>query len=54
MLLLSDSLTERGVAQWLRAKNPLLDAARPIDLLEAGEFEKVREAAESFVDGSYV
>lgn len=54
VVLLSDSLTERGVAQWLRAKNRLLDAERPIDLLEAGEFEKVRDAAEAFVGGSYV
>jgi hypothetical protein len=54
VLLLSDSLTERGVAQWLRAKNRLLARQRPIDLLEAGEFDKVHKAAEAFIDGSYV
>jgi Protein of unknown function (DUF2384) len=50
VLLLSDSLTQRGVGQWLHAKNRLLDGARPVDLLA----EEVRGAAESFIDGSYV
>ena len=54
VLLLSDSLTERGVGQWLRAKNRLLDGRRPLDLLAEGRLEAVRGAAESFVDGAYV
>jgi len=54
VLLLSDSLTPRGVAQWLRARNRVLGRERPIDVRTAGEFEKVRRAAEAFIDGSYV
>lgn len=53
-LILQDSLTPRGVGQWLRARNRLLDAAKPIDLLAAGRAEEVEKAAKSFVDGAYV
>ena len=52
--LLSDSLTPRGVKQWLVAKNRMLDGARPIDLLAKGEFKQVEDAAHAFVDGAYV
>ena len=54
VLLLSDSLTPRGVGQWLHAKNRILDGARPVDLLAEDHYERVRDAAESFIDGSYV
>ncbi len=54
VLLLSDSLTPRGVSQWLLARNRLLQGQRPIDLLAIGEFEAVRRSAEAFVEGSYV
>ena len=54
VLLLSDSLTERGVGQWLHAKNRLLDGERPVDLLAEDRYEQVRGAAAAFVDGSYV
>ena len=54
VLLLSDSLTPRGVGQWLHAKNRLLDGERPVDLLAEDHYEEVRSAAEAFVDGSYV
>ena len=43
--ILSDSLSAHGVSQWLRARNRLLDRERPIDLLAAGEFDRVRQAA---------
>lgn len=52
--LLSDSLSPRGVGQWLHARNRLLQAERPIDLLSAGRFDEVRQAARSFIEGSYV
>lgn len=52
-LLLSDSLTPRGVGQWLHAKNRLLDGERPIDLLADERFDDVRRAAEALVDGTY-
>ena len=54
VILLSDSLTPRGVDQWLHARNRLLDGARPVDLLHEGRFEEIREAAKGFVDGIYV
>lgn len=54
VLLLSDSLTARGVGQWLHAKNRLLDGERPVDLLAEKRYEEVRGAAESFIDGFYV
>ena len=54
VLLLSDSLTPRGVGQWLHAKNRLLDGERPVDLLAEDHYEEVRRAAEAFVDGTYV
>ena len=54
VVLLSDSLTARGVSQWLRARNRLLDRERPIDVLVRGEFDRVREAAQAFVEGAYV
>ncbi len=52
--LLSDSLSARGVKQWLSAKNRLLSGARPLELLIDGNFSAVREAANAFVDGTYV
>ena len=54
VLLLSDSLTPRGVGQWLHAKNRLLAGQRPIDELAEDHHEEVRSAAEAFVGGSYV
>lgn len=54
VLLLSDSLTPRGVGQWLHAMNRLLDGQRPIDLLAQDHYDEVRSAAEAFIDGSYV
>ncbi len=54
VLILKDSLSDRGVGQWLRAQNRLLGGARPIELLGKGEIDAVRKAAESFIDGAYV
>jgi len=54
VLLLSDSLTPRGVGQWLHAKNRILNGQRPVDLLAEDHYEEVRSAAEAFIDGSYV
>ncbi len=53
-LILKDSLTARGVGQWLRAKNRLLGGARPIELIAKGDVDEVLKAAESFIDGAYV
>jgi hypothetical protein len=54
VLLLADSLAPRGVNQWLHARNRPLDGRRPLDLIRDGEFARVREAAEAFIEGSYV
>ena len=53
-LLLSDSLTPRGIGQWLHARNRLLGGGRPLELLAKGQAEEVRHAAQAFVEGSYV
>lgn len=54
VLVLSDSLSERGVGQWMHARNRLLGGERPIEALSAGRFDEVRSAAQAFVEGSYV
>jgi transcriptional regulator with XRE-family HTH domain len=54
VLLLNDSLTPRGVGQWFRARNRILKGRRPLDVLAAGNVERVRQAAEAFADGAYV
>lgn len=54
VLLLAESLTPRGVNQWLHARNRLLEGRRPLDLIREGELASVREAAEAFIEGSYV
>jgi transcriptional regulator with XRE-family HTH domain len=54
VLLLSETLTPRGVGQWLHARNRLLGGKRPVELLKRGKVEDVRRAAAAFADGSYV
>jgi len=53
-LLLSDSLTPRGVGQWLHAKNRLLEGERPLDLLAQDRLAEVSAAAEAFIHRAYV
>ena len=53
-LLLSDSLSPRGVGQWLHAKNRLLHSERAIDLLAHCRGDEVRVAAKAFIDGAYI
>lgn len=53
-LVLQDTLTARGVGQWFRAPNRLLQGRRPIEDLSAGHVDAVRDAARAYVDGSYV
>jgi hypothetical protein len=53
-LLLSDSLSPRGVGQWLHARNRLLSGRRPLEVMADGGVAEVRQAAQAFVDGSYV
>jgi len=53
-LLLSDTMSNRGVTQWVSAKNVLLDGQRPIDLIPKDQANEVRDAVEAFLDGVYV
>jgi transcriptional regulator with XRE-family HTH domain len=53
-LILSDTLTTRGVGQWLRARNRLLKGRRPIDELAEGKMKAVRNAARAYVEGAYL
>lgn len=54
VLLLDETLTPRGIAQWFGARNRLLSGRKPIDVLHDGDFETVRAAAASFVEGAYL
>ncbi len=51
--ILSDSLTPRGIGQWLQAHNRLLGQT-PAEALADGRDEEVQAAAQAFVDGSYI
>jgi Protein of unknown function (DUF2384) len=52
--ILEDSLTPAGIDQWLRSRNRMLGARRPVELIDEGDAAKVEEAARAFVDGAYV
>jgi hypothetical protein len=54
VLLLRETLTPRGVGQWLNASNRLLAGRRPIELLAEGRADAVRDAANAYVEGAYV
>jgi transcriptional regulator with XRE-family HTH domain len=51
---LADSLTAKGVRQWLHGRNRLLDGDRPIERLNKGDFQAVYNAAQAFSRGYYV
>jgi hypothetical protein len=53
VLLLLDSLSPGGVADWLAAENRYLGAC-PIDLIAAGQHDRVLEAARAFIEGTYL
>ena len=54
VLLLQETLTTRGVGQWLRARNRLLGGRRPLEAMAAGEVQAVREAVAAYLEGAYV
>ncbi|MGI8777654.1 MAG: antitoxin Xre/MbcA/ParS toxin-binding domain-containing protein [Acidimicrobiales bacterium] len=54
VLELDDSLTARGVGQWLRAHNRALGGSRALDVLAEGDVDAVRRAARAFADGAYL
>lgn len=49
--VLGSTLPGVQTGRWLAARNRLLKGERPIELLATGEYERVRDAAEAFVDG---
>jgi len=51
---LADSLTAKGVRQWLHGRNRHLKGDRPIERLAHGDFDAVYKAAEAFSRGYYV
>jgi hypothetical protein len=53
-LLLQETLTRRGVGQWFRVRDRLLDGRRPLHALAASETQAVREATAADVEGVYV
>jgi hypothetical protein len=54
VLLLRETLTPRGVGQWLNARNRLLGGRRPIEMLAEGRSKAVHDAANAYVEGDYV
>jgi uncharacterized protein (DUF2384 family) len=54
VLLLRETLTPRGVGQWLNARNRNLGNRRPIEVLSEGRADEVRDAAKAYVEGAYV
>ena len=53
-LLLSETMTARGVTQWFSARNRVLGGRRPAEVIAEGDAESVRQAAASLVEGAYV
>lgn len=49
--LLQDSLPGEQTGRWLRARNRMLRGERPLELIAADDYRRVREAAEAFLDG---
>jgi hypothetical protein len=54
VLLLRETLTPRGVGQWLSARNRNLGGRRPIDVLSEGGANEIRDAAKAYVEGACV
>jgi|GEM_PF-1536391 len=50
---LGRGMTPEGKQAWLEAPSAFLAWRRPIDRLAAGEFERVRAAAESYLVGDF-
>lgn len=45
--------TVTGVQTWMRGRHQLLGEARPIDLIEAGEAERVMQVVEQLVGSAH-
>jgi hypothetical protein len=51
---LADTLTAKGIEQWLHAHNRYLKGERPIDVLARGDGKFAYEAAIAFSEGIYL
>ncbi|MCW2844471.1 MAG: hypothetical protein JWN22_2387 [Nocardioides sp.] len=51
---LDGSLTNKGIAQWLQAKNRYLDGRRPVEVLADGGTDQVLQAAHAYAEGVYL
>ena len=49
--VLGPSMTDRGKQAWLTSRNAYLGYLRPVDVLAAGAFDRVRGAAHAYVEG---
>jgi hypothetical protein len=47
-------MTDRGKGAWLTSRSAYLGMARPLDLLAAGEFDRVAGAARAYSSGDSV
>jgi hypothetical protein len=47
------SLSEKGVKEWLNSRLRTLDGETPNAVLKKGEYERVKQAALSFINGNY-
>jgi hypothetical protein len=52
VLILEDSLTTKGLSQWLKARHRLLGGRTATEALAAGDYEAVRDAALAYASGS--
>jgi hypothetical protein len=53
--LFTDTLTNRGIGQFMHSSLRLLNGMTPLEtMLEEGGYEKVIQAIHSFEDGSYI
>lgn len=54
---LTDTLTDRGIRQWLHGHHRLLggmDGPTPLEAIAAGDLDRVRDVATSFIEGAYI
>lgn len=51
---LRETLTERGIKQWLRAKTRLLHGKTPLEYLKKGGRQAVLRAAQAYAEGTYI
>ena len=52
--LLADSLSPWAVTQWFEVENRYFEGRRSVDLLIAGEHDRVLEANRAFIEGTYL